>query len=164
MVKDNVKDVNLTPKQERFIVNYINNNGNGNKAYVDAGYSGSNENVINASVSRMLRNVNISTQIAFRRAKTVAKVEEDLDIDRNWLIAQYCDVIEKASQPDTKQFNVVKSAIDSIAHVTNLWHDKKELTIAIDTNLSSLDSGDLLKALQLARQPDALEGEFREIN
>jgi hypothetical protein len=112
----------------------------------------------------MLKNVNISTEITRRKAKTVAKVEKNLDIDRNWLIAQYCDVIEKASQPDTKQFNVVKSAIDSIAHVTNLWHDKKELTIAIDTNLTSLDTGQLLDALRQARQPDALEGEFKKIN
>ena len=166
MVKNKVDNVNLTPKQEQFIVNYINNGGNGYKAYIEAGYSGSNENVVNASVSRMLKNVNISTEITRRKAKTVAKVEKNLDIDRNWLIAQYCDVIEKASQPDTKQYNVVKSAIDSIAHVTGLWIDKKELSaqLSIDANLNSLDTGQLLEALQQARQPDALEGEFKKIN
>ena len=166
MGKNKADNVNLTPKQLLFIDNYINNNGNGYQAYIEAGYSGSSENVVNAAVSRMLKNVNISTEITRRKAKTVAKVEKNLDIDRNWLIAQYCDVIEKASQPDTKQYNVVKSAIDSIAHVTGLWIDKKELSaqLSIDANLNSLDTGELLQALQQAKQPEAIEGEYKTLD
>jgi hypothetical protein len=64
-----------------------------------------------------------------------------------------------------KQHSVVRNSLVDIGKLVGLYYDKKEISaqLSIDSNLSSLDSGDLLKALQLARQPDAIEGEFRNV-
>ena len=80
------------------------------------------------------------------------------------MISQLITTIEDARAD--KQHNTVRNSLVDIGKLVGLYYDKKEINtqLSIDANLTSLDTGELLKALRQARQPEALEGEFKKIN
>jgi len=50
------QDLNLKPKQIKFIIIYCNNNFNGRKAYLEAGYKSNTEGAMDSTVSILLKN------------------------------------------------------------------------------------------------------------
>ena len=80
------------------------------------------------------------------------------------MIQQYLELV--ALGKEYKQISSARQALDSLMTLCGLAVDRREITtsISIDANLNSLDTGQLLEALQQARQPDAIEGEFKKIN
>ena len=162
-----MEDNNLTPKQQLFVENYINNDGDHIQAYKDSGYTATSDNSLYAGVNRLLKNVKVSAQIARYKAKNLAKQakkREKIDIDQDWLISQLITTIEDARQ--VNQHNVVRNSIVDIGKLLNLYVDKREVNaqLSIDAQLTQLDTSTLLQALTEAKQPKAIEAEFHEIN
>ena len=161
-----MEDNNLTPKQQLFIDNYINNGGDHIQAYKDSGYTASSDNSLYAGVNRLLRNVKVSAEIARYKAGNLAKQakkREKIDIDQDWLISQLITTIEDARQ--VNQHNVVRNSIVDIGKLCGLYVDKREVNaqLSIDAQLTQLDTSTLIQALTEARHPPAIEAEFHEI-
>jgi len=157
----------LTPKQQLFVENYINNDGDHIQAYKDSGYTATSDNSLYAGVNRLLRNVKVSAQIARYKANNLAKQakkREKIDIDQDWLISQLITTIEDARQ--VNQHNVVRNSIVDIGKLCGLYVDKREVNaqLSIDAQLTQLDTTTLIQALNDARHPQAIEGNFREVN
>ena len=155
----------LTTKQKRFVEYYLGNGENATKAYKQAGYKAKNDNVAAPEASKLLQNPKISQAILREKAGELAKQAKrakKADIDQDWLVTQYIDTIELAKQD--KQYNVMKSSIDSIGKLLGLMVDRKELAVSGEvSHLASLDTQSLMNALTQAQQPEAIEAEFTEI-
>ena len=157
----------LTPKQQLFVENYLSNGENASQAFIQAGYSASTENVVNASASKLLRSAKVASIIAKTKAKNLAqqvKKQEKLEINQDWLISQLITTIEDARQ--VNQHNVVRNSIVDIGKLCGLYVDKREVNaqLSIDAQLTQLDTSTLLQALTEAKHPQAIEGKFREVN
>ena len=156
----------LTTKQKRFVEYYLGNGENATKAYKQAGYKAKNDNVAAPEASKLLQNPKISQAILREKAGELAKQAKrakKADIDQDWLVTQYIDTIELAKQD--KQYNVMKSSIDSIGKLLGLMVDRKELAVSGEvSHLASLDTQSLMNALTQAQQPEAIEAEFSVID
>ena len=155
----------LTTKQKRFVEYYLGNGENATKAYKQAGYKAKTDNVAAPEASKLLQNPKISQAILREKAGELAKQAKrakKADIDQDWLVTQYIDTIELAKQD--KQYNVMKSSIDSIGKLLGLMVDRKELAVSGEvSHLASLDTQSLMNALTQAQQPEPIEAEFTEI-
>ena len=149
----------LTTKQKRFVEYYLGNGENATKAYKQAGYKAKNDNVAAPEASKLLQNPKISQAILREKAGELAKQAKrakKADIDQDWLVTQYIDTIELAKQD--KQYNVMKSSIDSIGKLLGLMVDRKELAVSGEvSHLASLDTQSLKNALTQAQQPEPIE-------
>ena len=156
----------LTTKQKRFVEYYLGNGENATKAYKQAGYKAKNDNVASPEASKLLQNPKVSQAIMREKAGELAKQAKrarKADIDQDWLVTQYIDTIELAKQD--KQYNVMKSSIDSIGKLLGLMVDRKELAVSGEvSHLASLDTTTLMNALTQAQQPEAIEAEFQVID
>ena len=157
----------LTPKQQLFVENYLSNGENASQAFIQAGYSASTENVVNASASKLLRSAKVASIIAKTKAKNLAqqvKKQEKLEINQDWLISQLITTIEDARQ--VNQHNVVRNSIMDVGKVLGLVIDRKEINaqLSIDAQLTQLDTSTLIQALTEAKHPEAIEGNFHEIS
>ena len=156
----------LTTKQKRFVEYYLGNGENATKAYKQAGYKAKNDNVAAPEASKLLQNPKISQAILREKAGELAKQAKrakKADIDQDWLVTQYIDTIELAKQD--KQYNVMKSSIDSIGKLLGLMVDRKELAVSGEvSHLASLDTQSLMNALTQAQQPEAIEAEFTVVD
>lgn len=156
----------LTSKQKRFVEYYLGNGENATKAYKQAGYKAKNDNVASPEASKLLQNPKVSQAIMREKAGELAKQAKrarKADIDQDWLVTQYIDTIELAKQD--KQYNVMKSSIDSIGKLLGLMVDRKELAVSGEvSHLASLDTTTLMNALTQAQQPEAIEAEFQVID
>ena len=153
----------LNEKQLLFCKTYLDNGRNASDAYRTAYGNDKPEAHINSSASRLLRNDKVRSFLVKVGQDRLATTERKQDITRDFLIQQYLELV--ALGKEYKQISSARQALDSLAHVAGLWIDQREIkaNIAIDANLNSLDTGQLLEALQQARQPDAIEGEFRNV-
>jgi hypothetical protein len=161
-----MEDNNLTPKQQLFVDNYINNDGDHIQAYKDSGYTATSDNSLYAGVNRLLKNVKVSAQIARYKANNLAKQakkREKIDINETWLINRYLDVIDGAMQ--SKHWNAARNCITDIGKLTGHVYSRQsiELQGTIDHAIQSLDSDQLIQALTEAKHPKAIEAEFHEI-
>ena len=157
----------LTPKQQLFVENYINNGEDHIQAYKDSGYTATSDNSLYAGVNRLLKNVKVSAEIARYKAKNLAqqvKKQEKLEINQDWLISQLITTIEDARQ--VNQHNVVRNSIMDVGKVLGLVIDRKEINaqLSIDAQLTQLDTSTLIQALTEAKHPQAIEGKFHEIS
>jgi phage terminase small subunit len=82
----------LTPRQERFVREYIRDL-NGSRAAIAAGYS---KNGAKVTASRLLTNVNVSSEIA----KLTQKACEKLEISADYVLRNIRDTIERCSQAE----------------------------------------------------------------
>jgi hypothetical protein len=88
----------LTVKQRRFVDEYCENRGNGVKAVYEAGYQVSNNNSAAATASRLLRNVNIRSQIEAFESKVTETVKERAVYTREMALAEYEKAMELAEK------------------------------------------------------------------
>tara|TARA_Y100001951_G_C11175229_1_gene202664 strand:+ start:173 stop:667 length:495 start_codon:yes stop_codon:yes gene_type:complete len=161
-----MKQEQLTPKQQLFVDNYLSNGGNASQAFIQAGYSASTENVVNASASKLLRSTKVASIIAKTKANNLAKQakkREKIDIDQDWLISQLITTIED-SRAD-KAHNVTRNAIMDVGKVLGLIINRSEVNaqLSIDAQLTQLDTTTLIQALTEAKHPKAIEAEFHEV-
>ena len=156
----------LTSKQKAFIGYYLGNGENATKAYKQAGYKAKNDNVASPEASKLLQNPKVSQAIMREKAGELAKQAKrakKADIDQDWLISQYIDTIELAKQD--KQYNVMKSSIDSIGKLLGLYIDRKELAISGEvSHLASLDTQSLMAALTQAQQLEPIDVPYKLID
>ena len=159
----------LNSKQKAFCDAYLNNGRNASQAYRDAFGSDKAETVINASASRMLRNVKVRNYLVKVRQENLTITQRKQDITRDFLINQYLDVLQLAK--DEKQLSTARQTLDSLAHLSGLWTDRREITtnVSIDATLSALDSSQLLKGLQVAQEVeplnnDVIDGNFKAMD
>ena len=161
----------LSTKHKQFADSYIQSR-NASEAYRIA-YGDKAETVVNASASRLLRNVKIRDYIVKVQTTKLTKTAEKQDITRSFLIQQYLEVLEKAKE-QSSTLNVAKNTLDSLAHISGLWLDKRTLEVSGAVNhLASLDTGDLIEALNIAQpvsdcsdpnaEPVAINGEYRNV-
>ena len=157
----------LSPKHKQFADAYIQSR-NASEAYRIA-YGNKKESVVNSASSRLLRNVKIRDYIVKVQTEKLAKTAEKLDITRDFLIIEYLDVLSNSKeQPST--LSVAKSTIDSLAHISGLWLDKRTVEVSGAVNhLASLDTSALLDALGTARRNDGttdgtIEAEYRNVD
>ena len=156
----------LTDKQQKFIDAYLGS-GNATEAYKLAGYKVKNDNVAAPESSKLLRNPKISQAITRRRAGDLAekqKKQVKYEITQDWLISQLITTIED-SRAD-KQHNVTRNAIMDVGKVLGLVIDRKEInaSLAIDSQLTQLDTTQLLQALNVAKETKAIEADYREVD
>ena len=156
----------LTSKQKAFVGYYLGNGENATKAYKQAGYKAKNDNVASPEASKLLQNPKVSQAIMREKAGELAKQAKrarKADIDQDWLVTQYIDTIELAKQD--KQYNVMKSSIDSIGKLLGLMVDRKELAVSGEvSHLARLDTTTLMNALTQAQQPEPIEAAFQVID
>ena len=154
----------LNEKQLLFCTTYLANGRNASDAYRTAYGNNKPEAHINSSASRLLRNDKVRSYFVKVAQDRLATTERKQDITRDFLIQQYLELV--ALGKEYKQISSARQALDSLAHVAGLWIDQREIkaNIAIDANLNSLDTGQLLEALQQAKQPDAIEGEYKTVD
>ena len=162
-----MKKDELTDKQLLFVKEFVNNGGNGSKAYIAAGYSASSENVVNAAASRMLRLNKISTAVARLHTQALAKKQkqaEKLEVTQDWLITQLAQTVSDARA--VNQHSTALGALMAIGKTLGLIVDKREISasLSVDSTLTQLDTAQLLGALKQAQQPDTIDGEYRKIS
>ena len=100
----------------------------------------------------------------------IHKIEAKQDITRDFLIIEYLDVLAK-SKEQSSTLSVGKSCLDSLAHISGIWQDKKQLQVSGAVNhLASLDTGDLIQALNTAQpvaesdaESVAIDGDYRNV-
>ena len=154
----------LNEKQLLFCTTYLDNGRNASDAYRTASGNDKPEAHVNSSASRLLRNDKVRSYFVKVAQDRLATTERKQDITRDFLIQQYLELV--ALGKEYKQISSARQALDSLMTLCGLAVDRREITtsISIDANLTSLNTGDLLEALQQARQPDAIEAEFKKIN
>ena len=162
-----MKKEELTDKQLLFVNEFVNNGGNGSKAYIAAGYSASNENVVNAAASRMLRLNKISTAVARLQTQALAKKQkqaEKLEVTQDWLITQLAQTVSDSRAAG--QHSVAMNSIVHIGKLLGLYVDKREVSasLSVDSTLTQLDTAQLLGALKQAQQPDTIDADYRKIS
>jgi len=152
----------LNSKQKTFCDSYLNNGRNASAAYRAAFGTDKAESVINASASRLLRNVKVRDYIVKIQQQNAQITQRKQDINRDFLITEYLDVLRLSKE--NKQLSTARQTLDSLAHLAGLWTDRREVTtnVNIDATLSALDSAELLRALESSNAA-AIDGNFREI-
>ena len=153
----------LSSKHKQFADAYIQSR-NASEAYRIA-YGNKKESVVNSASRRLLRNVKNRDYIVKVQTEKLTNTDEKQDITRDFLVSQYLDVLAKSKeQPST--LSVAKSTIDSLAHISGLWLDKRTVEVSGAVNhLASLDTSALLDALGTARRNDAtIDAEYRNVN
>ena len=109
--------------------------------------------------------------IVNKKQGLIHKIEEKQDITRSFLIIEYLDVLAK-SKEQSSTLSVAKATLDSLAHISGIWIDKKQLDVSGAVNhLASLDTGTLIDALSVATTSDAdpdaetvaINGEYRNV-
>ena len=159
--------MNLSPKHKEFADAYIQSR-NASEAYRIA-YGNKKESVVNSAASRLLRNVKIRNYLVKVQTEKLTKTAEKQDITRDFLIQQYLTVYEKATE-QSSTLSVAKATLDSLAHISGLWLDKRTVEVSGAVNhLASLDTSALLDALGTARRNDGttngtIDGEYRNVN
>ena len=159
---------NLNSKQKHFCDVYLNNNRNASDAYRQAFGTDKAESVINASASRLLRNVKVRDYIVKIQQQNAQITQRKQDIDRDFLITEYLDVLRLSKE--TKQLSTARQTLDSLAHLAGLWTDRREVTtnINVDATLRQLETADLLKYLNSSSDDDgqqsAIDGDFRQLD
>ena len=153
----------LNENQLMFCNVYLDNGGNASAAYRAAYGEKQSEAHINSSASRLLRADKVRAFMVKVRQENLATTQRKQDIDRDFLINQYLELV--ALGKENRQLSVSVRALDSLAHIAGLWVDKREINqqINIDATLQALDSGALLDALTNANDPPAIEGEYRTV-
>ena len=157
----------LSPKHKQFADAYIQSR-NASEAYRIA-YGNKKESVVNSASSRLLRNVKIRNYIVKVQTEKLTKTAEKQDITRDFLIIEYLDVLSRAKE-QSSPLSVAKSTIDSLAHISGLWLDKRTVEVSGAVNhLASLDTSALLDALTTVRHDDdtdngPIDGNFRNID
>ena len=152
----------LSIKQKQFADSYLDNGKNASAAY-RATYGNDNpEANINSMASRLLRSVKVQDYIVKVQRKNLEKTVQKQDIDRSFLIGQYLELVEMGKAKG--QISAAIRALDSLAHITGLWLSKVEVKGSVDHNLTQLDTTQLLDALQQAKQPKAIEADYREVD
>ena len=156
----------LSNRQQLFCDVYLDNGcKNASEAYRAAYGNDKSEANINTMASRLLRTVKIREHIIKVQTKNLEKTERKQDISRDFLIGQYLDLVRLVKE--NKQISAARQALDSLAHVTGLWLDRKSIEVSgtVDHSLTAYDSHALMEALQQAkRDTKAIEGNFREIS
>ena len=155
--------MNLSPKHKQFADAYIQSR-NASEAYRIA-YGNKKESVVNSAASRLLRNVKIRNYLVKVQTEKLTKTAEKQDITRDFLIQQYLTVYEKATE-QSSTLSVAKATLDSLAHISGLWLDKRTVEVSGAVNhLASLDTSALLDALGTARRNDGtIDGEYRNVD
>ncbi len=155
--------MNLSPKHKQFADAYIQSR-NASEAYRIA-YGNKKESVVNSAASRLLRNVKIRNYLVKVQTEKLTKTAEKQDITRDFLVSQYLDVLSR-SKEQSSTLSVAKATLDSLAHISGLWLDKRTVEVSGAVNhLASLDTSALLDALGTARRNDGtIDGEYRNVN
>ena len=148
----------LTTKQKVFVSEYLAS-GNASQAYLKAGYSASNENVISASASRLLRNAKVASAVATGKALEVREnrhIAQSVTVDKQWLISEYLEIIQGAKEAG--HWNASRGALTDLAKLTGFMLERKEIAMlgAIDHHLSGIDTEELMHSLQSVKMPQIL--------
>ncbi len=151
----------LTEKQKAFVDAYLNSNRNASLAYRTV-YGDKDENVVNASSSRLLKNVNVMDYLVKVQQENALTTQRKQDINRDFLIDKYLQVIDLALEE--RQLSACRQALDSLSHLAGVWTSKTEVHVSgtVDHQLQSLSSEELMQALQQTRKP-AIEAEYRNL-
>ena len=155
--------MNLSPKHKEFADAYIQSR-NASEAYRIA-YGNKKESVVNSAASRLLRNVKIRNYLVKVQTEKLTKTAEKQDITRDFLVSQYLDVLSR-SKEQSSTLSVAKATLDSLAHISGLWLDKRTVEVSGAVNhLASLDTSALLDALGTARRNDGtIDAEYRNVD
>ncbi len=131
--------IDLTPQQLLFCNNYLNNNANGTKAAIDAGYAASGAAT---QATRLLKNDNVRKYIEDRRkAKTI-----DLrELFAEGAIDAYNVILQIMTDPDTNKRDRLAAARDLLDRAGYKPTDRViadvnndgTLTIVFDNGLSN---------------------------
>ena len=162
--------ISLNERQDLFVTHYLANGMNATQAYRDA-YDAHDrpDSSVNPSASRLLRHERVRQAIVTKKQGLIHKIEEKQDITRDFLIIEYLDVLAK-SKEQSSTLSVAKSCLDSLAHISGLWVDKQLKVSTHINHLASLDTGDLIQALNTAQpvaepvaESVAVDGEYRKL-
>ena len=162
------QEQNLSVKQKLFADAYLDNGRNASAAYRATYGDDKPEANINSMSSRLLRSVKVQDYLVKVMRKNLEKTATKQDIDRSFLIGQYLELVELGKQ--YKQISSARQALDSLAHISGLWLDKRTVEVSGAVNhLASLDTSALLDALGTARRNDGttdgtIDGEYRNVN
>ena len=168
--------ISLNQRQDLFVTHYLANGMNATQAYRDA-YDAHDrpDSSVNPSASRLLRHERVRQAIVTKKQGLIHKIEAKQDITRDFLIIEYLDVLAK-SKEQSSTLSVGKSCLDSLAHISGIWQDKKQLQVTGAINhLANLDTGTLIDALSVATtsaikpgdesdaEPVAIDGDYRKL-
>jgi phage terminase small subunit len=107
----------LSPKQEKFVQNYIKS-GNATQSYLDAGYSTKSPDV---GASQLLRNNRVKERLEELKNLSTKK----FIIDKEFLTEKYLEIHNLALEGN---INVSKGALDSLARMYGMDTQKIDVT------------------------------------
>ena len=135
-------DVALSVMQEKFCLEYAKL-GNARQAYINAGYNCEKENTIDASASRLLRNVKVQAKLAELAEETknnaIADIQEMQEVLTRIIRQEATEEVivldgvhgtfnKTSKTPAVKE---VISAIEKLGKMQGAFKDKVELEIAV---------------------------------
>ncbi len=122
----------ITPKQQRFIAEYMANGGNGTQAAISAGYAPRSAAV---TASELLKQDKIRKRLETEKREQLDR----LALDADWITTRLMTLADQADSDATKV-----RALETLGKVVGIYAaDKKEIT-------ANVNSGDFLANLDLA--------------
>lgn len=121
----------ITPKQQRFIAEYLSNGGNGTKAAISAGYAPRSAGV---TAHDLLKMEKIRKRLEGEKTQQLDR----LALDADWITSRLMTLADQADSDATKV-----RALETLGKVVGIYSaDKKEITANVNT-------GDFLATLDL---------------
>lgn len=131
-----VNDVALSVKQEKFCLEYARL-GNARQAYINAGYECEKEETIDASASRLLRNVKVQERISELAEATTSKGVMTATERKEWLT----EVIRSDAE---KTMDKLK-AVDILNKMEGAYIEKVEVNGQVNNPMAGLTTEELKK-------------------
>lgn len=157
MAEDNLPTRTLTPKQERFVNEYMIDL-NGTQAAIRAGYS---TQTAQEQGSRLLSNVMVASVIAERQAELAAKAA----VTQEYVLTSLKDVVSKAMQAEpvfdkfgnpTGEFvfdsKGAVAALQLLGKHRGMFVDKKEILLTNNFDVSKLSTEEIRAELNKQRK------------
>ena len=120
---------NLTPKQQKFVIQYITNGNNASEAYRNS-YDVSNMSAdsINVEACKLLKNPKVTLWLEYCQQNVRQNFQEELIYTAQDALREYTELQAK-SMVSSKTYNVAKGCIDGKCKVAGLHQDKVEHSV-----------------------------------
>ena len=129
----------LTYKQQKFVMRYIQNDGNASEAYRYAyDCSKMSDKAINVEASKMLKNPNITLWIEHYQKNVQDFIDEEIMYSTNDAF-QELEELQQKSMSSSKTFNIAMKAIENKCKLKGLFTDKVEVSGGATVQMGSVE-------------------------
>ena len=129
----------LTLKRQAFVDAYLGNGGNATRAYKDAGYAASNDNIAASEASKLIRIPKVAHAITKAKAAQQTRVERVAAVDAEWAQQRLLDLYARNTGVTDVDLPEARRCIESLAKLCDLYprHDAQVAPSSV-TNVVNL--------------------------